>query len=165
MTILSELTAPSPTPAGFWEFWLTLAFLAGVAVNVVTLIVLLSGRKERREISWAFEPASKEDFEAHKAAFEAQREHCASRNSQIFKSIETTNARIDAAIKETQRHLEGKIDETRERIEDRMDTRFCELAKSDNEGRDKMQHRLDQLTLAVGRICGRLNIRPGEPEI
>ena len=57
------------------------------------------------------------------------------------------------------------MDDNRERIEDRMDTRFCELAKSDNEGRDKVQHRLDQLTLAVGRICGRLNIRPGEPEI
>ncbi len=55
-----------PTPGGYWQFCLIVAFISSVAVNVVTIVVLLANRKERREVSFAFEPASKAEFDEHK---------------------------------------------------------------------------------------------------
>ena len=53
----------TPQAGPFLELWVAIAFLAGVAANLVTLIKV--NQKQKREVSFSFEPASKMEFERH----------------------------------------------------------------------------------------------------
>jgi hypothetical protein len=96
---------PNPTPSAFWEFILIIAFLAGVVVNIVTIFVLLSNRKEKREVNFAFEPASKTEFEKHCELNRAEHSVIFSR----FSGVEDSASRRGAALYE-------KIDNVRKEL-------------------------------------------------
>lgn len=87
--ILADL--PAPTPASTWQFFLVVAAVSGVLVNIVTIFFLLGNRKERREVSFTVEPASKEEFE--KLVIQNRHEH-----ENIFSKIGGVERGADAKM-------------------------------------------------------------------
>ena len=45
--------------------WGIILVITSIAANVATVVVSLSSRKQKREVSFGFVPASKEEFEKH----------------------------------------------------------------------------------------------------
>lgn len=57
--------ATPPDPNAFLQFWLIIGFLASIFSNIVVAVVVLIGRKQKREVSFTFDAASKEEFVKH----------------------------------------------------------------------------------------------------
>jgi hypothetical protein len=55
------MNTPVPDPNHFLQFWLTIALIASVVMNLG--IFFASIRRQRREVRFEFEPASKETLE------------------------------------------------------------------------------------------------------
>src|SRR5687767_7356399 len=102
--------ATTPDPKMFTELWVIAAFLLGVAVNVVALVMV--GRKQKREVSFSFEPASKEDFEAHIA--QNQREH-----ENLFSKIGGVERGISQRLDEKLSSMQDKAEVGREKLHER----------------------------------------------
>lgn len=62
MILLAET---APDPKALQQFLIVVGFLIGIAVNVATLVIALSGRKQKAEVSFGFEAVSKQVFEKH----------------------------------------------------------------------------------------------------
>lgn len=69
--MLAETTTPDPK--AFFQFWLIIGFLASIFSNLVVAAVVLMGRKQKREVSFTFDAASKEEFLKHVADNDNQR--------------------------------------------------------------------------------------------
>lgn len=58
-----------PTPEAMSQFWMIVVMIVSFASNVVlivtSIVMVSSNKKQRREVTFGFEPASKADFEAH----------------------------------------------------------------------------------------------------
>ena len=126
--ILADIQ-PNPTAATTGEIVLYVAFFIGLLVNIVTIYALLSNRKERREVSWAFEPASKQEFVAHVAWDNREQE-------KIWQRI---NGVESDAI-------------------DRLDQKLTGMESAATEERRRLHVRIDEISKAVGRIEGKLDI-------
>jgi len=59
------LAQATPDAHAFSQFWIILAFLASVASNAITAVVMISNRKQKREISFGFEPANRAECKQH----------------------------------------------------------------------------------------------------
>lgn len=125
------LAQAAPNPSAFSEFWIIVAFLAAIAANLVTVIVLLANRKQKREVSFTEEPASKREFDAHckvthdnfeqvRAEMKEDRQenqvHASARSQTIFNKIELIRTELDTKIDDTRRELTEQIRDVPERV-------------------------------------------------
>ena len=115
MILLADAT---PDPKLFTAFWVIMSFLAGIAANVATVIALT--RKQKREITYGFTPASKEEFVKHVEW--NNREH-----ENLFKKIggaeRGSNERLELKVQAMQSSAEigrasmsQKVEDVKERV-------------------------------------------------
>ncbi|MDB6108342.1 MAG: hypothetical protein JWR69_92 [Pedosphaera sp.] len=107
--ILADL--PAPNANAFWQGFLIIVALLGVLVNAVTIWVLLSNRKEHREVSFAFEPASKVEFKEHV-------KHNTDRHAQLFRSVETVERKAATELREAVRVMEVRIEKNQDEVKE-----------------------------------------------
>jgi hypothetical protein len=108
MLILAEITVP-PSPSAFWQ----LCLVVGLGANLVTILTLLANRKQRREISHAFEPASKADFADHVKTN-------AQRHAQLFAAVEECEKKFRHELEERARRIENRLDDHQRQIEETL---------------------------------------------
>jgi hypothetical protein len=126
----------TPQAGPFLELWVAVAFLAGVAANLVTLFRV--NQKQKREVSFSFEPASKMEFERH---VESNRQE----HAQLF-------AKLGGVERGWNERLMGVHKELLERI----DARFAEMQREDRESRRVLHERINEVLAAVSRIQGKM---------
>jgi len=131
------IAAAEPEAGAFLQFWVIIAFLAGIAANIVT--VLMVARRQKREVSFTFEPASKVEFERH------------------IENNRQEHAQMFAKIGGIERGANEKIERLNEILMERLDAKFTEAARQDRESREKIHDRINQVLAAVSRLEGRLN--------
>ncbi|GEM_PF-5151391 len=133
---LSDLQA---TPDDFWKFWCIFSSLTAVLASLSQIVSLFLNRKESREVSFAFDPAGKDDFEKHIA-----------QNEQAHRDL-------FAKIGGVERGAITRMDAMKQDIEARIDRRFDELAHSNNDSRGKIHERINLILQGLARLEGRLN--------
>ena len=102
--------------------------VAGIAALAYYIKEIFSGKK-KREVSFEFTPADKEEFQAHIEW--DRREH-----ENLFKKI--SGVERGAA--------------------DRLDQRLSEMQRSAEEGREKLHKRINTISVGVARLCGRAGL-------
>ena len=127
--IFAQLNPPNPDANIAWNVILTI----GVLVTIVAQFVIIGrqSRKQRREVSFEFESASKKEFdqfaattnanfiqvrEEMKADRAANQIHASERSKTLFSQIEKVEARLDTKLEETRLELSGKTDDVHTRI-------------------------------------------------
>jgi hypothetical protein len=136
--ILAEAT---PSPQAISQLWIVVATGLGVlscGVSIVTSIIMVSSnKKQRREVTFGFEPASKADVE--KLATENKREH-ENIFSKVYGIERGAQAKLEAAISS------GNV--SREKLHARINTcsdTMSELRGTINELRGTIQTLLNKL--------------------
>ena len=130
MILLADTT---PDPKDFWQFILGIAFLCSIGANIA--IIVSARRTQKREIAYAFTPASKEEFD--KAAKENDADHTVI-HARLTKFKERTDELV-AEMREEMRH-----------------DREAAL-QSGEERSNKIHSRIDDVLRAVSRLEGKLN--------
>lgn len=87
-------------------------FLAALAATVYYVKEIFGGKK-KREVTFGFESASKNDFEAQKA-------HCTKRHAELFTAIEQTEEIINAAVEKKMEKIDAKLDIKHKENTDRL---------------------------------------------
>jgi hypothetical protein len=128
---LNMIAETAPTAGQMNGFFTVLSWASFVVMNIVTVVVM--SRKQKREVYFGFEPASKEEFQ--KSQEENDREH---------------------------RELFSKIGGVERGQIARLDIKFAELARDAHEGRDKLHDRINQVLSAVSRMEGEIKTRRRE---
>lgn len=120
---------PNPDPSIAWNVILTIGVLVAIGANVIALV--RSNRSQRREVSFLFEPASKEEFDKHARECQADRSairaeiiadrrnneiHASERSKTIHNKMENVRVELDSKIESTRRELSEKIDDMPERV-------------------------------------------------
>jgi hypothetical protein len=134
--ILAETTVGADD---FWKFWCIVSSLTAMLASLSQIISLFLNRRERREVSFAFDPAGKEEFEKHLA-----------RNEQEHRDI-------FARIGGVERGAIARADTVKREIEARLDHKFDEFAREHNESRTKLHERINQILQGVARLEGRIS--------
>lgn len=103
----------TPDANSFLQFWLILSLIFSTLVSIGTFAVMVLNRKQKREVSFEFTPASKEEHDEHvaetKATFDAIRKelkedrhdnqvHASTRSASIYKQIENTRVELEKKI-------------------------------------------------------------------
>ena len=135
------LAQTAPDPHSFSQFWIIIAFIAAVGANLVTIVVLVSNRKQKREVSFGFEPASKTEFEKH--ADWNRREH-----ENLF-----------AKIGGVERGANQRCDMHTREFREILDVKLTELMNANNVGREKLHDRINEVLEAVAELRGRVEER------
>ncbi|MDB6109777.1 MAG: hypothetical protein JWR69_1527 [Pedosphaera sp.] len=123
MIILADAT---PDPIHFYQFWLIIGLIASIGANIVIIIAFLINRKEKREVSLAFEPASEAEFQKHV-------QHNTDRHSQLFRGIEAAEKKAARELNERALRLEERMEENQNRINETlrvMPTEIVNMLKS-----------------------------------
>lgn len=120
----------TPSPQSLWDFMVVVMFLAVAAERLFNLADRWSGRKQKREVSFAEEFVTKPEFNELK-----QTVHQHERNGEIRRE------KIHEMIKETQAHTDMKLDALRKDV------------KADVEG---VHGRVSDLVETVGEIRGEI---------
>jgi len=107
--------------------WQVILVITTVGANLA--IILSSRKKQKREVSFEFEPASKDAFEKHVAA--NQREH---------------------------ENLFAKIGGVERGLNERVEKKLTDLQRSAEDGREKLHQRINRISVGVARLCGRQGI-------
>jgi ABC-type protease/lipase transport system fused ATPase/permease subunit len=107
------MNTSTPEAGSFLQFWIVIGFIAVIGVNVLNFFTLLSNRKQKREVNFAFEPASKEEFDSFTATTNANFVQC---RDEMKRDRE--NNQIHAS--ERQKTLFKELKDTRERLEDQL---------------------------------------------
>lgn len=102
--------AETPDPVHFQQFWLIIAFLASVFSNVVVAAVVLVNRKQKREINYAFEPASKEALDQHVQETKANFQRMDQNRSEDLRASSLSRKAIYDKLDETRNDLTEKIE-------------------------------------------------------
>lgn len=100
----------TPDPIHFQQFWLIIAFLASVFSNVVVAAVVLINRKQKREINYAFEPASKEALEQHVMETKQNFHRIAQDRAEDLRASSLSRKAIYDKLDQTRRDLTDKIE-------------------------------------------------------
>lgn len=123
------MNTPAPDPATAWQVILTLGVLVAIGANMITMFRV--NRKQQREVSFSFEPASKKEFdqftsttnanfvqvrEEMKADRADNQRHASERSKTIFNELKSTRVELDAKIDDTRRELADKIDGMESRV-------------------------------------------------
>jgi hypothetical protein len=121
--------------------WIVIIALASVGANLATIIAVFSARgKQKREISWGFEPASKTEFEKHVEVNRREHENLFSKLGGMERGATT---RMDLISSEWREFVE---------------TKFGELQESNKTGHEKLHQRINRVTVGVARLCGKMHI-------
>lgn len=137
MTILAQTTPPEA--GGFLQFWIILIFLANGVSLVVSIVMALANRKQRREVTFGFDPASKEEFTMHKTECQADR------------------AALRAEMITDRRNNETHASSRSKTLYDKIDAVRLELTEKNEELRGEMQRNFQDTERALGRIEGKLD--------
>ena len=57
------MNTQTPDATHFLQFWLTIALIVSVLSGIASMFAAFGGRKQKREVSFTFTPASKEEFD------------------------------------------------------------------------------------------------------
>jgi hypothetical protein len=123
MMFLAIDPVPTPTPAQFNAAWTVLWFVSGTALNLVTVWAFT--RRQKREVSFSFEPASKDDF---------------------MKQVERNE--------QDHKDLFAKIGGVERGALARIDTAFKEMQRSGDESRERLHLRINEILSAVSEMKG-----------
>lgn len=136
--ILAEV---NQDPRAFFQTWMIVNSVATFVLTIITIWALTSNKKQRREVSFSFEPASKDDFEAH---------------------MDKTEQRFLQMEKQRQEDLEASS-ESRKIIYNKIDYLRAELHQTElrinehNEGRSlKIHERVNEILEAVSQLRGEM---------
>ena len=127
--LLAQTDAPANLP-GFWQWLLALGFLISVATNVVTIVSFSSNKKLRREVNFAFEPASKREFDEHTRWNAGDHE------------------KLWLEIKAVELRALGNLDR-----------KITEFMQSSDESRAKLHGRVDEILENVAELRGEVRAR------
>lgn len=116
--------APSPDAATAWQVVLTLGVLLTLLANAV--IIIRTGRAQKREVSFGFEPAGKVELEKHIEW--NRREH---------------------------ENLFSKIGGVERGLTARCDTKHADLEKEQRSSLTRIHSRIDDVLVAVSELKGR----------
>lgn len=109
--MLAQLNTPTPDSYIAWQVVLTIGVLFSIGVNV--LQVVRSNRAQKRQVSFQFEPASKEAFDEHvrdtrhnfdqvrnelKEDRQANQVHASARAASLYKKIDEVRAELAAKV-------------------------------------------------------------------
>lgn len=117
----------TPNANSYLQFWLSLSLIASVGASLLAVVGYFSNRKQKREVSFSFEPASKEEFMAHVERNEREHEN-------IFKKI-------------------GGVERG---AMERLDAKFAAMQTSAEAGREKIHGRINEVLAAVSELKGEL---------
>jgi predicted nucleic acid-binding Zn-ribbon protein len=113
---------PTPEPNSFLQFWIIVGFVAMVIGQIVTIVVMLSNRKQKREVNFAFAPASKAEHDQHvadtannfhavRAEMAADRKaneiHASQRSQTIFRELKDNRERLEDQISNLDKKVAG----------------------------------------------------------
>lgn len=130
------MNSATPEPNSFLQFWVIIGFIAMVVGQIISIIVMLANRKQQREVSFLFEPASKKEFDQFTATSNAN-------FVQIREEMKQDRA-------DNQRHAS-----------ERSKTLFTEMKDT----RVALERRINRLSLGVAALCARQNVRmPSEED-
>lgn len=122
---------PTPEANSFLQFWIIVGFIAVIVGQIISIVVSLVNRKQRREVSFTETPASKKEFDQFTAATNANfvsiraemasdrkdnQVHASQRSQTLFNQMEKTRTELDTKIEETRRELSDKIDGMETRV-------------------------------------------------
>lgn len=125
------MNTATPEPNAFLQFWVIVAFIAMVLGQIISVVVMLSNRKQQREVSFSFTPASKEEFDqftvtANNNFVQIREEmkqdrhenqiHASARQAKLFDELKSTRIELDSKIEDTRRELSSKIDDMSDRV-------------------------------------------------
>lgn len=131
----------TPEPHAFLQFWIIIAFIAMVVGQIISIVVSLANRKQQREVTFTFKPASKEEFDAHaadcrheraalraeiKAEREANQVHGSERSRTLFNQIEKVRVELTESQKELAAEMQRNFQDTDRalgRIEGKLDNK------------------------------------------
>ncbi len=102
--------------------------VAGIAALAYYIKEIFAGKK-KREVSFEFTPANKEEFQDH----------------------------LDWDRREHE-NLFRKISGVERGAADRLDHRLAEMQRSAEEGREKLHKRINTISVGVARLCGRAGL-------
>jgi hypothetical protein len=109
---------PTPEPNSFLQFWIIIGFIG----QIVTIVVMLSNRKQKREVNFAFTPASKAEhdqhvtetannFQAVRTEMAADRKaneiHASQRSQTIFRELKDNRERLEDQISNLDKKVAG----------------------------------------------------------
>jgi hypothetical protein len=106
---------PAPDPRFVWELILVLGSLASIGANIATALSVR--RTQRREVSFQFTPASKEEFERHVASNKQEHENLFSKIGGVERG---STARLDEFSKEWRGALSMQTSEIKLSAEQRQ---------------------------------------------
>jgi len=124
----------------FLQLLVTLNTIGGVAVAVFTVAAFFSNRKQRREVSFGFIPAAKDEFDKHVAW--NQKEH-----DNLF-----------AKLGGLERGAAAKIQTLSREWRDVLNDKIFELIRSNEESRQKIQENANALAREVGELSAANNL-------
>ena len=113
---------PTPNPNAFLQFWIIIGFIAMVIGQIVTIVVMLSNRKQKREVNFAFAPASKAEHDEHvgqtaanflavrtemAADRKANEIHASERSKTMFRELKDNRERLEDQISSLDKKVSG----------------------------------------------------------
>lgn len=128
---MTTVLAQTPDPTAFLQFWLVLGVIINVLVGLGTLIVMSTNRKQKREITFTEEMATKREFDQHckvtsqhladirsevKQDRHDHQVHGSERSKTLFTQLQGIRTELDAKIDSTRDQLSEKIDAMPERV-------------------------------------------------
>lgn len=131
----------TPDATHFLQFWLIIALIISVVSGLASIVTAFSGRKQRREVSFPFNPASKEEFDQFTATTntnfvqirdemkrdrESNQIHASERQKTLFIEIKATRNELLERTDAIRVELSDKIDENRRELNDKLDRQLPE---------------------------------------
>ncbi len=138
------LAEAAPTPAQFGAFWVVLAFLAGIAANIVTIFVALR-RQSRRiepqplEVKYVTEFVRKEELASRASAIEKQVEamriermadndNAVKSRKALYHEINSVEGALGSKIESVRKELSEKIETMNETVGEKSENVRQELS-------------------------------------
>lgn len=107
-------SAATPKPESFLELWITLGFMASIAANIFTVVRV--SKTQKREITFSFDPASKEDFDRHVVENKREHEQLFSRINAVDRAITARQIELDAKNEQRVTALHNRVNEVLEAV-------------------------------------------------
>jgi hypothetical protein len=112
----------TPTPQTLWDFMVVLMFLAVAAERIFAVVDRVSGRKQKREVSFAEEFATKTEFIELKNTVHKHEEYGKERREKIYEMIRQAQAHTDQKLDRMQAQFKGDVEGVHGRVSDLVET-------------------------------------------
>jgi nicotinamide mononucleotide adenylyltransferase len=128
----------TPTPNQFMGFWLSLGLATSVATSVVTLIIMIAGKKQKREVSFEFTPASKSEFDA------------------MVQKNEVEHTVMHGRITKFENNCAAHMAHVNEVWSEKLDAKLAEIARDAKEDRGLLHDRINEVLVKVSELRGKI---------